>query len=726
MRLVIVESPGKVGKIREILGAGHEVVASVGHVRDLPDKGDIGVEPPTFRPRYVLTERGAEVVARLKPAAARAGEVYLATDPDREGEAIAWHLQQSLGLKQPRRVTFPEITAVAVRRAMAEPRQIDVKLVAAQEARRALDRLVGWMVSGALARQGGAGLSAGRVQSPAARLVVERERQIEAFASTRHYGVEITFPNGEGGPWAALWRVKPHLLPGQEYWLDHAFAERVSRLRGFTIETFTEVEESRAPPAPFTTSTLQQVASSRLKLRPKATMEAAQRLYEQGAITYHRTDNPNLSDEAVVAIWRRARELSLEVASQPRRWKAKDGAQEAHEAIRPAHFQAEEAGETDAERRLYALIRERAMASQLADARFKVRKAVLLAAEPLDQTAIRLDASGRTRIFAGWMALAADEGPSPEGEDAPADNPVPVLQLGQILGATAGRVLEKKTKPPPRYTEATLVKALEAEGIGRPSTYAAIMETIVRRDYVTVDGKRQLSATSKGMMVVDALCGRFAFIELAFTREIEEELDAIAEGRADYRSVVARLHDQLVEEIAASGGAIERPPSEAMIARARAVASERSLALPEDIERSYAACRAWLDEQAGSAPSATQAAFAAQLAERLGDALDPETAADRNKLSAWIDAAVKRADRQAKARLSAEPASDKQIAVLQAAIGKGQIETPPGWPSLSKLAASALIDTVMSGARGSGAKGKGQGRGNIFRNGRRSIVRKGK
>lgn len=726
MRLVIVESPGKIGRIREYLGAGHEVVASVGHVRDLPDKGDIGVEPPAFRPRYVLTERGAEVVARLKPAVARADEVYLATDPDREGEAIAWHLQQVLGLKQPRRVTFPEITAAAVRRAMAEPRQIDLKLVAAQEARRTLDRLVGWMVSAVLSHQGGAGLSAGRVQSPAARLVVERERAIAAFSSTRHYGVEITFPDGEGGPWSALWRVTPHLPPGQEYWLDRDFAERVALLRGFTVEAFTEKEETQAPPAPFTTSTLQQAASTRLKLRPKAAMEAAQRLYEQGAISYHRTDNPNLSDEAVVAIWRRARELGLEVAPQPRRWKAKDGAQEAHEAIRPAHFEVDEAGETDAERRLYVLIRERAMASQLADARFKVRKAVLQAAEPLDQTAIRLDATGRTPISAGWMALAAAEADAGEAEGKDeAANPVPILEPGRILGASGGRVVEKKTKAPPRYTEATLVKALEAEGVGRPSTYAAIMETIVRRDYVAVDGKRQLSATAKGMMVVDALCGRFGFIELAFTRAIEEELDAIAEGRADYRSVVARLHAQLAEETAASEGAIKRPPSEAMIAKARAVAAERDLVLPEDVEGSYAACRTWLDENVGSAPSATQKAFAAQLAKRLGEALDPAVAADRGKLSAWIDAAVTRADRQAKARLSAEPASEKQIAVLRTAIDKGQIETPPDWPSLSKLQASTLIDKVMSGGKRTGTKSRGKGRSvGSSSNGPRIMVRR--
>jgi DNA topoisomerase-1 len=249
--------------------------------------------------------------------------VYLATDPDREGEAIAWHLQQALGLSKPKRVTINEISASAVREAMAHPRVIDVKLVAAQEARRVLDRLVGWMVSPELSRQGGAGLSAGRVQSPAVRLVVERERAIEAFVVTRHFGVEVSFADGDDTTWTATWRVKPHLSPGQEYWMDRSFAERVRRLRGFSVETFSEKEEPAAPPAPFTTSTLQQAASTRLKLRPKAVMEAAQRLYEQGAITYHRTDNPNLSDDAIAAIWDQARTMGLDPAPRPRRWRAK-------------------------------------------------------------------------------------------------------------------------------------------------------------------------------------------------------------------------------------------------------------------------------------------------------------------------------------------------------------------------------------------------------------------
>jgi DNA topoisomerase-1 len=714
MRLVIVESPGKVGKIRDYLGAGHEVMASVGHVRDLPAKGDIGVEPPAFRPRYVATERGADVVARLKRAAARAEAVYLATDPDREGEAIAWHLQQALGLRHPHRITFGQITAAAVREAMAHPRAIDIKLVAAQEARRVLDRLVGWMVSPELSRQGGPGLTAGRVQSPAVRLVVERERAIEAFTVTRHYGVEVSFTGPGDTAWSAAWRVKPHLPAGQEYWLDRGFAERVSRLRGFSVESFTETEEAVAPPAPFTTSTLQQAASTRLKLRPKAVMDAAQRLYEQGAITYHRTDNPNLADEAVAEIWRLAGELGLDVAPRPRRWKAREGAQEAHEAIRPTSFEAAEAGETEAERLLYRLIRDRAMASQLADARYKVRTAVLLAAEALDQGAIRFDGRGRTRVFDGWEKLTAPESDEAAAErdetSATASNPVPLLEPGQILGASGGRLLEKKTKPPPRYTEATLVKALEAEGIGRPATYAAIMETIIRREYVVVDAKRHLRPTEKGALVIDALRGRFGFIELEFTRAMETELDAIAEGRSVYLAVVSRLHQQLVDEIAASEGAIKRAPSPAMLEKARTAAAERGLALPEAVAESYAACKAWLDEHVGSAPSSTQVAFARTLAERLGEALDPATLADSGTLSTWIDGALKRADKQAKARLTRETASEKQIALLQGAIAKGQIEAPANWPALNKLEASRLIDKVMSGGKskpGGGRRGGG-------------------
>lgn len=291
--LVIVESPGKVKKISALLGAGYKVVASVGHVRDLPRK-EIGIAPPNFQLAYEPTERGRDVLARLKKEVAQAESVILATDPDREGEAIAWHLADALNLKNPRRVTFSAITKAAIEAAIAAPRDIDMALVRAQEARRALDRIVGYRVSPELSNMAGQALSAGRVQSPAVRLVVDRERAIAAFKVTEHYGAELVFANEDGTKWKAAWDTKPHLQAGDEYLMDDELAKRVAEIRAVTVASFEDSEKGRAPAAPFTTSTLQQVAGKKLKLKPKRTMELAQRLYEQGAITYHRTDAPNM------------------------------------------------------------------------------------------------------------------------------------------------------------------------------------------------------------------------------------------------------------------------------------------------------------------------------------------------------------------------------------------------------------------------------------------------
>ncbi|MDD2862822.1 MAG: type IA DNA topoisomerase, partial [Acidiphilium sp.] len=464
--LVIVESPGKVKKISALLGDGFKVVASVGHVRDLPPK-DIGVEPPDFRPHYEPTERGRDVLAKLKREAAAADRVLLATDPDREGEAIAWHLADAMNLRNPQRITFTAITKEKVQAAVAAPRPIDMPRVRSQEARRALDRIVGWRVSPALSDRAGQPLSAGRVQSPAVRLVVDREREIAGFKVTEHYGAELIFDNADGTKWKAAWDTKPHLPEGQSYMLDDALARRVSEVRQVTVAEFADAEKGRAPAAPFTTSTLQQAAGQRLKLRPKKTMELAQRLYEQGAITYHRTDAPNMDDAGMQDIAAYARGAGLALADKPRRWKAKEGAQEGHEAIRPTHAADVEAGETDDEKALYRLIWQRAVASQLADALYAVRSARLDGnAEGL---AVSFTATGRTLKSPGWMAVyAADEDDSDDDEADASSNPIPALTTGEGLTAAAGRLLTKHTKPPVRFTEATLVKEMERLGIGRP------------------------------------------------------------------------------------------------------------------------------------------------------------------------------------------------------------------------------------------------------------------
>ena len=546
--LVIVESPGKVKKISALLGAGYKVVASVGHVRDLPRK-EIGIAPPNFQLAYEPTERGRDVLARLKKEVAQAESVILATDPDREGEAIAWHLADALNLKNPRRVTFSAITKAAIEAAIAAPRDIDMALVRAQEARRALDRIVGYRVSPELSNMAGQALSAGRVQSPAVRLVVDRERAIAAFKVTEHYGAELVFANEDGTKWKAAWDTKPHLQAGDEYLMDDELAKRVAEIRAVTVASFEDSEKGRAPAAPFTTSTLQQVAGKKLKLKPKRTMELAQRLYEQGAITYHRTDAPNMDAAGQEDIANYAKSVGLALAEKPRKWKAKDGAQEGHEAIRPTHAADHaadlEAGETDEEKALYKLIWQRAVASQLADAIYAVRTVTLDG--DAQGLAVKFNASGRTVTSPGWMAVYSDD--TEEDEEAAASNPIPALSDGDELTAESGRMLTKKTKPPARFTESTLVAEMERMGIGRPSTYAAILENISGRSYVTTDAKGYLIPSEIGASVRDALVGRFKFAELDYTRGLEEQLDMIAEAKADYLPVVSAAWAALDDEL---------------------------------------------------------------------------------------------------------------------------------------------------------------------------------
>jgi DNA topoisomerase-1 len=548
MKLMIVESSGKIAKLSAILGEGWKVAASVGHVRDLPQK-EMGVAAPYFLPRYELTERGADVVNRLKNLARNAEAVYLATDPDREGESISWHLQLCLKLEDPLRITFDEITATAVKASLASPRKIDVNRVAAQEARRVLDRLVGYMVSPQLSDHTGTALSAGRVQSPAVRLVVERERAIRAFTSTHHFSAALIFPGNEG-EWSAEWLTKPEFATEEEpYFLDRAFAAKVAEVTTVRVVSSAESQARRSPPPPFITSTLQQAASVVLSLDPKATMDAAQKLYEQGHITYHRTDNPNVSEESLGDIHAEAAKLGLPIAESPRKFKAPDGAQVGHPAITPTHWDIAQAGESPQQQALYKLIRLRSIACQLADARYAVRTARLEAVDLVGRKRVQFEGKGRTLTAPGWLALTAGDQTEDESEKIEPTNPVPLLQPDQELTVARGKLLEKKTKAPSRFTQASLVAKLESEGIGRPATYASIMDNIVRRGYVRAD-KKFLAPTPTGELVVDALVGKFQFMDLGFTREVEEDLDRIARGELGYRPVVTKVHEQLQRELA--------------------------------------------------------------------------------------------------------------------------------------------------------------------------------
>lgn len=551
--LVIVESPGKIDNIKAYLGEGWDVMASYGHVRDLPER-EMGFTAPGFVPSYVPTERGISVIDRLKRAAQKADAVYLATDADREGESIAWHIKEAIGLDNPYRIVFTEINAPAVKKAVLKPRAIDMKLVAAQELRRILDRLVGYSVSPLLSKFAGIPLSAGRVQSPAVRLVVQRELDIRKFKSTQHYGAMLKF-----GEWFAEWDVKTKLSPGDEYFLNKDFAEKVARITRVKVSAFDATQAKRSPPAPFITSTLQQAASNKLGFDPDYTMKLAQSLYENGlgtsgAITYMRTDNPNLSDEALGELFIEAENRGLTMADEPRRWKAKEGAQEAHEAIRPTHFEISEAGNTDDEKALYQLIWQRAFASQLEEALYNVRKTTLIGI--VDGEQLTFTATGRVLSRKGWLAvLDADDTDDTEAE---ALNPVPALEVGQDLTVTEGKLLIKKTKAPARFTQASLIKKLEEEGIGRPSTYAAILKNISARNYVS-EAKRQLYATELGEMLVDSMVGQYQFIELSFTKEMETICDRVAAGNATYKNTITEFHKLLTAEIDQFDGKSVKP-----------------------------------------------------------------------------------------------------------------------------------------------------------------------
>ncbi len=552
--LLIVESPNKTKKIRAILGPGWNVQACFGHVRDLPQR-EMGLAPPDFKPHYEIIERAVPHVRKLKEMAKSARQVYLATDPDREGEAIAWHLSVALRLKNPERVCFNEITEKAVQAAMQAPRKIDLDRVAAQEARRALDRLVGYMVSPELCRRLDGKLSAGRVQSPALRLVVEREREIERFKPLKHFGVTLFF-DGPAGDWWAHWLPKPLLPEGEEHWTDEAFARRVAEVREVVVVGFRDNERRFEPPAPFTTSTLQQAASAKLNMNPKKTMDVAQALFEQGLITYMRTDSPNLSDEAVAEIRAYCEAQQMPLAPQPRVWQAKASAQEAHEAIRPTHVNQRSAGGDASERSLYQLIWERAVASQMAAAVYDVRQAVMESVQPVDDKTLRFGAKGERLKFAGWLSLTGGDA-ADEGEYEGRDNPVPPLKSGDLLTAKDAKLSEKKTEPPRRHTQAGLVRALERQGIGRPSTYAAIMEGLVRRGYVEIKGK-MMHPTAIGKAVVDALKPAFSFLAYDFTARMEDRLDEIALGRLKYLDVVTETHAVLEREIGALPGPSRR------------------------------------------------------------------------------------------------------------------------------------------------------------------------
>ncbi|PPU05590.1 type I DNA topoisomerase (plasmid) [Xanthomonas campestris pv. campestris] len=550
-KLVVLESPNKTAKVESLLGPGWRVVASKGHIRDLPPR-ELGVDESSFALQYEMTDRSRAVVAALKSLAASSEKVYLATDPDREGEAIAWHLKDALGLKdsQYTRITFNSIDAGAVKAALRAQRPIDMELVHAQEARRALDRLVGYKVSPILWDSLGSGSSAGRVQSPALRLVYDRETAITKFVPTNHFGAKLTF---DGGRWCAEWDTSAELQAGQAYVLERALADAAASCGALEVISSEAKSVQESPPPPFNSAALMKAAGPKLGLSPERVGQLTQSLFEgqkdddTGHITYHRTDSLNLSADAIADIRRLAASRGWPVPDQPRKFKEKDGAQQGHEAIRPTHLDVVDVGASEEERSLYRLIWERAVASQLAPAQYRVTTLVLRGAA--GGKTFDFKATGRVLINPGWRVLSAAADDDDSQNDSVHCGVVPAAPTGVQLRPDQGEVLAKSTRAPARFTKSSLVEEMERLGIGRPSTYAAISAGITSKGYVT-EKSRQLFMTALGTSLIETLiAGDFSFVEYGFTRSLEERLDAIAKGNDSYYNVVHDAYKDLVSDI---------------------------------------------------------------------------------------------------------------------------------------------------------------------------------
>ncbi|MFC4723508.1 type I DNA topoisomerase [Geojedonia litorea] len=568
--LVIVESPAKAKTIEKFLGKDYKVESSFGHIADLPSK-ELGVDVEgDFKPKYQVSRDKRDVVKKLKDLASKADMVWLASDEDREGEAIAWHLAETLKLdkSKTKRIVFHEITKSAIQKAIENPRGIDYDLVDAQQARRVLDRIVGYELSPVLWRKVKGGLSAGRVQSVSVRLIVEREREIQDFSTEAFFRIDAEFANSDGQTFKAK-------LP--KNFSSKAEANQFLQLNAsanFKVGDLEKKPAKKSPAAPFTTSTLQQEAARKLGFSVSRTMTNAQRLYEAGLITYMRTDSVNLSQEA-----RNGAKSAIESAygssySKPRNYKGKaKGAQEAHEAIRPTDFSRNSISVDRDQDRLYDLIWKRAIASQMAEAQLE-RTNVRIEASTHQET---FTANGEVIKFDGFLKVYLE---GTDDEDLEQEGMLPTLRVKEALQNNYITATERYTRPPYRYTEASLVKKLEELGIGRPSTYAPTISTIQNRNYVekgNVEGeerkyvqltlkkgsindktltekvgsdKGKLVPTDIGMIVTDFLVTHFEHIlDYHFTAKVEEDFDDIAEGKVDWSKMMKDFYKEFHPQV---------------------------------------------------------------------------------------------------------------------------------------------------------------------------------
>ena len=557
-KLVIVESPAKANTIKKFLGGNTKVVASMGHIRDLP-KSKLGIDEKTLEPEYINIRGKGDLIKSLKKDAKSAKKVYLATDPDREGEAIAWHLAHILGidLKDDCRVTFNEITKTAVQNAIKEPRKIDMCLTDAQQARRVIDRIVGYKISPVLWKKVQKGLSAGRVQSVAVRLIVEREEEIENFKPEEYWNIYAKLQDKKS---KKSFQAKFFGKDGKK--LDIHSEDEVKNILNdleeakYIVDEVKQGEKKRNPAPPFTTSTMQQEASRKLGFAIKKTMSVAQGLYEGvkiaekgtvGLITYMRTDSTRISEEARAAAKQHIVSEYGEPYYENRYYKTNKDAQDAHEAIRPTYIELEpekiKASLTTDQYKLYKMIYNRFIASQMSSAVY-------------DTTAVKINANdyifkanGQSLKFKGFMTLYVEALDFEEKEEF---EKIPELLLGQELKKQSLETKQSFTEPPPRYTEASLVKTLEELGIGRPSTYAPTITTILARRYVE-KSQKQLSPTELGKIVNKLLVENFPdVLNVKFTAEMEEKFDKIAEGKAEWKKIIRDFYgpfEKVVENV---------------------------------------------------------------------------------------------------------------------------------------------------------------------------------
>jgi len=552
MQLVLVESPTKGNTIRKFLGPEYRVFASYGHVRDLPED-EFGVEiEKDFKPKYIIIPKARKTIQFLKNETQGAEVVILACDEDREGEAIAWHLTQILNLngqKPYQRIVFHEITKSAIEEALKNPRKIDVNLVDAQQARRVLDRIVGYKLSPFLWKKVARGLSAGRVQSVAVRLVVEREREIENFVPQEYWSIEALLRSRETDAknefLAVLIKKNGEVIPKLGIKTKKEADKIVKDLKGaeYRVINIEKKEVKRNPLPPFTTSTLQQEAWQRFRFPAKFTMQIAQRLYEKGLTTYHRTDSLNLSDLSLFA----AKKFIIENYGKEywpgflRKYKAKGRVQEAHEAIRPTYpsrtpEKLKKQVELDENTsRLYELIWRRFIACQMSQAVFD---STIVDVQAKNYT---FRATGQILKFDGFLKVYPIKYE---------ENELPSLKINEILELIKLIPSQHFTQPPPRYSEATLIKALEENGIGRPSTYAPILSTIQERNYIEKNTERRFRPTEIGIVVNDLLVNHFSkIVDIKFTAEMEEDLDEIAEGQKKWVPVIREFYTPFEENL---------------------------------------------------------------------------------------------------------------------------------------------------------------------------------